>query len=239
MFFSPIIQLFAFHSPDEDITLSTIRKHFEKSAKELNAEQVDEVLGEDSDYDYGRQLATEFVERLGFEKSPQALLNGVPLEETLLNEKKFEEAVLSEVLMATVPFQKAVFNGQLTDDMDVVDYIMTQPNVMPRLNQRIMTKEDSSFVDFSGEPHKSLENIKLLAQLSARDMTATLLHNLKYFTTKNSEERVLGKKISSLTIWVVTDVTTEHGAELLKNALLHMVRGVESFTKLIRLITLN
>lgn len=87
-----------------------------------------------------------------------------------------------------------------------------------------MTKEDPVYMDFSGEPHRSLENIKLLAQLSARDMTATLLHNLKYFTTKNSEERVLGKNISLLTIWVVADLTTEQGSELLKNALLHMVR---------------
>lgn len=126
------IQLFGFHDSNEDIALSSIRKYFEKSAKELNADQIDEILGEDSDYDYGRQLATEFVERLGFEKSPQALMNGVPLEESLLNEKKFEEAVLSEVLMATMPFQKAVFNGQLTDEMDIVDYIMTQPNVVPR-----------------------------------------------------------------------------------------------------------
>lgn len=120
------------HDSNEDIKMSTLRKHFEKSAKELNAEQVDEVLGEDSDYDYGRQLATEFVDRLGFDKSPQALLNGVPLEESVLNEKKFEEAVLSEVLMQTMPFQKAVFNGLLTDEMETIDYIMNQPNVMPR-----------------------------------------------------------------------------------------------------------
>lgn len=112
--------------------MSSIRKYFEKSARDLNAEQIDEVLGEDSDYDYGRQLATEFVDRMGFEKTPQALMNGVPLEESLLNEKKFEEAVLSEVLMATMPFQKAVFNGQLTDDMDILDYIMARNNVMPR-----------------------------------------------------------------------------------------------------------
>lgn len=93
---------------------------------------MDEVLGEDSDYDYGRQLAAEFVDRLGFAQSPQALMNGVPLDAEVLNEKKFEEAVLSEVLMQTVPFQKAVFNGLLTDDMDTIDYIMNQPNVMPR-----------------------------------------------------------------------------------------------------------
>lgn len=124
--------MFAVHNDDEDINYASIRKHFEKAAKELNAEQVDEVLGEESDYDYGRQLALEFVDRLGFEKSPQALMNGVPLEESVLNDKKFEESVLSEVLMQTIPFQKAVFNGQLTDDMDTLDYLMNQPNVMPR-----------------------------------------------------------------------------------------------------------
>lgn len=86
-----------------------------------------------------------------------------------------------------------------------------------------MTKEDLVYLDLTGEAHKSLENIKLLAQLSARDMTATLLHNLKYFTTKNSEESVLGKKISFLTLWIVTDLTTSQGVELLKNALTHMV----------------
>lgn len=91
-----------------------------------------------------------------------------------------------------------------------------------------MTKEDPVFMDFGGEPHKSLENINLLAQLSARDMTATLLHNLKYFTAKSSNEPALGKKISFLTIWVVTDLTTDHGVELLKNALLHMVQILKS-----------
>lgn len=89
-----------------------------------------------------------------------------------------------------------------------------------------MTKDDLVYLDLTGEAHKSLENIKLLAQLSARDMTATLLHNLKYFTTKNSEERALGKKISFLTIWIVTDVMTPQGAELLKNALTFMVRWI-------------
>lgn len=86
-----------------------------------------------------------------------------------------------------------------------------------------MTKEDTVYLDLNGDAHKSLENIKLLAQLSARDMTATLLHNLKYFTTKNSEERALGKKISFLTLWIATDLTTSQGAELLKNALAFMV----------------
>lgn len=116
----------------EDIKLKTIRSHFKESHSELTADQVDDILGEDSDYDYGRQLASEFVERLGFAKSPQALMNGVPIEETLLNERQFEEAVLSEMLMKTMSFQRAVSVGQLDDDMEAIDYIMNQPHVMPR-----------------------------------------------------------------------------------------------------------
>lgn len=129
-----MFQLFEVTDSNENISLKTVKNHFKKSHNELSAEQVNEILGEDSDYDYGRQLATEFVDRIGFEKSPQALMNGVPLEETLLNENKFEEAVLSEVLMQTMPLQKAVFNGQLTDDIEAVDYVMGQANVMPRYN---------------------------------------------------------------------------------------------------------
>lgn len=112
--------------------MKTIQKHFKESRNELNADQVDDILGEDSDYDYGRQLASEFVDKLGFVKSPQALMNGIPLDDSLLNEKHFEEAVLSDMLMKTMAFQRAVSQGQLDDETEAIDYVMNQPNVMPR-----------------------------------------------------------------------------------------------------------
>lgn len=126
------LQLFAATGTDENVSYKTIVDQFKRARKDLDAEQILDILGEDSDYDYGRQLATEFVEKLGFDKSPQALMNGVPIEESLLNERKFEEAILTEVLMATGPLQKAVFNGQLTDDIDAIDYVMNKANIMPR-----------------------------------------------------------------------------------------------------------
>ena len=36
---------------------------------------VDEIFGEDSEYDTGRRLARDFVERSGFRKMPQVCLN--------------------------------------------------------------------------------------------------------------------------------------------------------------------
>lgn len=116
----------------ENVQLKTINGQFKQSRTGLDADQVEDILSEDSDYDYGRQLATEFVERLGYDRSPQALMNGVPLDESVLNERQFEEAVLSEMLMRTMTFQRAVSQGQLDDNVEAIDYVMNQPNVMPR-----------------------------------------------------------------------------------------------------------
>lgn len=130
IFFDP--QLFSVTPESENLKLKTIKSQFKQSRTELDPDQVDDILSEDSDYDYGRQLATEFVERLGYDKSPQALMNGVPLDESVLNERQFEEAVLSEMLMRTMTFQRAVSQGQLDDNVEAIDYVMNQPNVMPR-----------------------------------------------------------------------------------------------------------
>lgn len=82
------------------------------------------------------------------------------------------------------------------------------------------------YLDVSGKPHIDLSNVKALAQLSLRDMTATLMHSVKYFTSRHSLENLLGQRMSFLTIWVVTDIETDNGRNILQNALLHMVRDI-------------
>lgn len=50
--------------------------------KELRSqynEDPQDILGEDSDYDFGRQLSSDFIQRTGLKVFPQALLNGIPL----------------------------------------------------------------------------------------------------------------------------------------------------------------
>lgn len=96
-------------------------------------EQIEDIIGEDSDYDYGRQIAGEFLERLGVETTPQVLMNGVPLQQVLLNTDEFEETILTEIIQQTHALQKAVYNGDLSDRQDVMDYLMTLPHIMPRL----------------------------------------------------------------------------------------------------------
>lgn len=127
-----IFQIFAATKSTEDVSLKTIRTQLRKTLSNLTPDQIDDILGEDSDFDYGRQVATDFVERLGFKTTPQALMNGVPLTQSQLNTDDFEETILTEIMQQTHSLQKSVFNGDLTDHQDVVDYLMNQPHIMPR-----------------------------------------------------------------------------------------------------------
>ena len=92
---------------DQPITVDHVAKLLKKK---FNAD-VEDVLGEDSDYDVGRQLTKDFLRRTGFRKLPQVLLNGVALDENSLNGDEFEEAVLTELMRQTSALQKALFKG--------------------------------------------------------------------------------------------------------------------------------
>lgn len=112
--------------------MPSVTSQLKKLAAGLSATELDDILGEDSDYDYGRQVAAEFIERLGFKSSPQALLNGVPLPQSALNSEDFEETLLTEIMQQTPNIQKAVYKGELSDTDTVIDYLMNLPHVMPR-----------------------------------------------------------------------------------------------------------
>lgn len=178
---------------------------------------LQEVLGEDSDYDFGRQLSQDYVQRVGVRSHPQALLNGILLPAVHINTDDFEEAVLQEVMNQTPLFQKAVYRGKLVDSDDVVDYLMNQPNVMPRLNERILNKESSFYLDMSGKASSTM-SVDNLQKLSPRDMTATALENFKYFMVARK-----GNKQHSITYWIVGDLECSKSRELLLSALEHLV----------------
>ncbi|XP_015835986.1 UDP-glucose:glycoprotein glucosyltransferase isoform X2 [Tribolium castaneum] len=186
--------------------------------KELKAQFGDDyldILGEDSDYDFGRQLSIDFIQRTGQRVLPQALLNGIPLPSSSLNIDDFEEAVLQEVMSQTSLLQKAVYRGKLSDTDDVVEYLMTQPNVMPRLNERILNKDQSLYLDMTGTATTSM-NVEDLAKLSPRDMTATAIDNFKYFFSPKK-----GKQEHTMTYWVVGDLKYLEARQLLLAALEH------------------
>lgn len=192
-------------------------EEIKEQLKKEFGDDPNDILGEDSDYDFGRQLSQDFVQRTGLRQLPQALLNGIPLPQAQVTFDDFEEAVLQEIMSQTPPFQKNVYRGKISDSDDVLDYIMNQPNVMPRLNDRILNKERSFYLDMSGTP-TSLNNIQTLLQLSARDMTATAVENLRYFMVPKK-----GTSYQTMTYWVVGDLNCEKSRKMLLEALQHLV----------------
>lgn len=163
--------MFSKLNSNADITMKNIENQLTKTFQKLNYDSIKEILGEDSDFYYGTQ---EFVERLGTRTLPQALMNGVPLPNSSLNSNDFEEAVLTEIMQQTPAIQKAVYRGELDDTMIVIDYLMSQPHVMPRLNERILSKEVQTFLDLTGSPYKDLENVQALAQLPINSVWSTV-----------------------------------------------------------------
>ncbi|XP_060516530.1 UDP-glucose:glycoprotein glucosyltransferase isoform X2 [Cylas formicarius] len=196
----------------EKVTVEDVKREL----KQQFGAYPEEILGEDSDYDFGRQLSEDFISRTGLLKFPQALLNGIPLPENKVNLDDFEETVLQEIMSQTTTYQKAVYRGKLSDSDNILDYIMNQPNVMPRLNDRILNRGRSFYLDMLGKA-TSLSNLDALLKLSVPDMTATAIENLKYFSIPKK-----GKQHHSITYWVVCDLNQVKGRQLLREALEHL-----------------
>lgn len=126
-----LLDVYASTGKKDDVDLANVKKIFKKTTS-LSEDDVDDALGDDSDFDFGRQLSDEFIERLGVKEVPQALLNGVLLSEKQLNRDDFEELILTEIMSQTPAVQKAIYRGDLSDGENLIDYLMSQPHVMLR-----------------------------------------------------------------------------------------------------------
>ena len=92
---------------------------------------------------------------------------------------------------------------------------MKQPNIMPRLNDRILRKE-ATYIDLNGVPVRSLK-IETFAPLTRASMAATLAEHVTY-VTRNDDPA----KLYSLTAWIVADLETPQGRELVRGGLVHV-----------------
>ncbi|XP_053601537.1 UDP-glucose:glycoprotein glucosyltransferase isoform X2 [Plodia interpunctella] len=207
---------------DQTLTIDLVKSQLRKGAS--SGANIDEIVAEDSEYNFGNQLAEEFVAKIGTNKYPQVLINGVPLWEegatSLSSVELLEEALVSALSRHTARLQRAVFRGELADSDDAVDYLMKQPHVMPRLNRRILGSETAQYLDLTGVPSSSElfseDKVHKLMHLTGRDALATALPLLKYFTKAGKTEKV------TQTIWVAGDLNDQRSRELLRNAITFM-----------------
>lgn len=108
-----------------------IRTYFKKSY-ELTDKQMTKIFAVDSDFDFGRATANKFVNQIVFKEGPQALFNGVLLDESVLIGPAFDRKIQSEMNTRIKPIHEQVAKGILNDEVDIVRFIMYKSNVMPR-----------------------------------------------------------------------------------------------------------
>ncbi|CAH2229909.1 jg24519 [Pararge aegeria aegeria] len=208
---------------DETLNLEYVKKHLKKYASaDAN---LDDIISEDSEYNFGNQLAEEFVSKLGTNKYPQVLINGVPLWDdsatpVTSSVELLEEALVTALARHTGRLQRAVFRGELSDSDDALDFLMKQPHIMPRLNRRVLASEPTQYLDLSGVPSSTElfteDKVHRLIHLTGRNALATALPILQYFTKPGKPEKIIQ------TIWVAGDLNVKESRDLLKIALSFM-----------------
>ncbi|XP_028446453.1 UDP-glucose:glycoprotein glucosyltransferase 2 isoform X3 [Perca flavescens] len=204
-----------YNKVDAGKTLSadTISAYLKRKFPKANAERI---LGVESEYDDKRKHGALFYKKSGLGVLPLALFNGVPLSPDEMDPDELETIILQRIMDTTTSFQRAVFMGQVTDGLDVVDYLMEQANVVPRMNPLILST-DRKYLDFTARPVvDDWEDATMFSYYDSRDKTAVMAKRMKYFT--NSDE----DGMSAVTVWIAGDFEKVSGRKLLFNALKHM-----------------
>ncbi|XP_033842246.1 UDP-glucose:glycoprotein glucosyltransferase 2 isoform X1 [Periophthalmus magnuspinnatus] len=197
----------------EQLSVDTISAYLKRKFPKANAERI---LGLDSEYDERRKEGALFYKKSGLGALPLALFNGVPLSPDEMDPDELETVLLQRIMDTTNAFQRAVFMGQLTEGADVVDYLMEQANVVPRMNSIILSN-DRKYLDFTANPIvHDWEDTTMFSYMDSRDKTAVVAKRIKYFSTSDSNE------VNAVTMWVVGDFDKVSGRKLLINALKHV-----------------
>uniref|UniRef100_A0A3Q2Y4X5 UDP-glucose ceramide glucosyltransferase-like 1 n=1 Tax=Hippocampus comes TaxID=109280 RepID=A0A3Q2Y4X5_HIPCM len=195
----------------ETLTADTIIAFLKSKFPKANTERI---LGAKSEYDGRRTDGTLFYKKSGLGALPLALFNGVPLSPDEMEPAELESIILQHIMDSTTAFQKAVFMGHLTEGTNVMDYLMEQANVVPRMNPFILST-DRKYLDFTSSPVSDWEDATMFSFLDSRDKTAVMANRMKYLT-KNEDG------MSAVTMWIVGDFQKASGRKLLLAALKHL-----------------
>ncbi|MBZ3889855.1 UDP-glucose:glycoprotein glucosyltransferase 1 [Sciurus carolinensis] len=145
--------------------------------------EVNSILGIDSAYDQNRKEGRGYYEQTGVGPLPVVLFNGMPFEKEQLDPDELETITMHKILETTTFFQRAVYLGELSHDQDVVEYIMNQPNVVPRINSRILTAE-REYLDLTASNNFFVDDYARFSALDSQGKTAALANSMNYLTKK-------------------------------------------------------
>uniref|UniRef100_A0AAY5ED61 UDP-glucose ceramide glucosyltransferase-like 1 n=1 Tax=Electrophorus electricus TaxID=8005 RepID=A0AAY5ED61_ELEEL len=163
----------------DSLSVDAVTAYLKKKFPKANAAKI---LGVDSSYDDQRKAGGVFYRKTGLGTLPVALFNGIPLSPEEMDPDELETLLLQRIMDATSFFQRAVFMGQISDSMDVVDFLMEQANVVPRINPLILSA-DRRYLDFTASPvADDWNDSTMFSFLDAKDKTAVVSKRMKYLT---------------------------------------------------------
>ncbi|XP_035762576.1 UDP-glucose:glycoprotein glucosyltransferase 2 isoform X3 [Neolamprologus brichardi] len=211
-----VVSLYSKVDVGETLSADTITAYLKRKFPKANSERI---LGVESEYDDKRKDGALFYKKSGLGALPLALFNGVPLSPYEMDPEELETVILQRIMDTTTAFQRAVFMGQLSEGSDVVDYLMEQANVVPRMNPLILSS-DRKYLDLTATPvADDWEDTYMFSYVDTRDKTAVIAKRMKYFT--NSDE----DGMTPVTLWVVGDFQKVSGRKLLLSALKHLQKA--------------
>uniref|UniRef100_A0A673IAN2 UDP-glucose ceramide glucosyltransferase-like 1 n=1 Tax=Sinocyclocheilus rhinocerous TaxID=307959 RepID=A0A673IAN2_9TELE len=154
--------------------------------------EISSILGPDSAYDNNRKEGKAYYEQTGVGPLPVVLYNGMPLQREQLDPDELETVVMHKILETTSFFQRTVYLVRIA-----LDFIMNQPNVVPRINSRILST-NRNYLDLS----------------ATSEFLSDWVHNKLFFQYDGI--------IRPVTFWVVGDFDQPSGRQLLYDAIRHM-----------------
>uniref|UniRef100_A0A672T8Z5 UDP-glucose ceramide glucosyltransferase-like 1 n=1 Tax=Sinocyclocheilus grahami TaxID=75366 RepID=A0A672T8Z5_SINGR len=185
--------------------------------------EISSILGPDSAYDNNRKEGKAYYEQTGVGPLPVVLYNGMPLQREQLDPDELETVVMHKILETTSFFQRTVYLGELNSDHDVVDFIMNQPNVVPRINSRILSTS-RNYLDLAATNNHFIDEYARFLFLDTKDKNAAVANSMNYMTKKGMSTRDASDDgiIRPVTFWVVGDFDQPSGRQLLYDAIRHM-----------------
>uniref|UniRef100_A0A7N6BL73 UDP-glucose ceramide glucosyltransferase-like 1 n=1 Tax=Anabas testudineus TaxID=64144 RepID=A0A7N6BL73_ANATE len=188
--------------------------------------EVSSVLGADSSYDGNRKEGRAYYEQTGVGPLPVVMYNGIPYQREQLDSDELETVTMQKILETTSFYQRAVYLGELATDHDVVDFIMNQPNVVPRINPRVLSTS-RTYLDLSDTSDVSKNVLPLRSFLS---VIMTITYEIRVDSRSTSSSIFLFainrfSKMNSFTIKLMTNSSITKQQKTSNNARLGMINN--------------
>uniref|UniRef100_A0A8C9XX53 UDP-glucose ceramide glucosyltransferase-like 1 n=1 Tax=Sander lucioperca TaxID=283035 RepID=A0A8C9XX53_SANLU len=155
--------------------------------------EVSSVLGADSSYDSNRKEGRAYYQQTGVGPLPVVMYNGIPYQREQLDPDELETVTMQKILETTSFYQRAVYLGELATDHDVVDFIMNQPNVVPRINPRVLSTS-RTYLDLS-----DTNDYARFSTLDTKEKSTAVANSMNYMTKK-------GKGVQDEYLWSCNNV---------------------------------